>query len=343
MMKPMQTLLVATGVAAGLAGTIVTAQVAGTFDSHIAAAKAAAGTEHSELYTRICTQAQDMSKPPAPRAGGAGGAAGGGGRQAGPPPVSSWHAEPAKVFDNLYFVGMTEYSSWAVTTSQGIILIDAIYDYSVEDEIVGGLKKLGLNPADVKYVLVSHAHGDHYGGAKYMHDHFGSRVLLSKEDWDVLDRSRDANKPVRDIEMKDGDKLTLGDTTITMYLTPGHTPGTISTIFQVKDHGTPHTVATWGGTAFNFAAKPENFTPYIASAQRFRDIVTKAGADVLLSNHTMYDGTKEKLKALATRKANERHAYVIGIQSIQRYLTVAEECGKAGFVGTSTLAAATSR
>jgi metallo-beta-lactamase class B len=332
MMKPIQTMLIATGVAAGLAGTIVAAQVTGTFDSHIAAAKAAAGTEHSGLYTRICTQAEDMSKPPAPRP--PAGAAQAPQRQ-GPPPVASWHAEPVKVFDNLYFVGMTEYSSWAVTTSQGIILIDAIYDYSVEDEVVGGLKKLGLNPADVKYVLVSHAHGDHYGGAKYMHDHFGSRVLLSKEDWDVLDRSRDANKPVRDIEMKDGDKLTLGDTTITMYLTPGHTPGTISTIFQVKDHGTPHTVATWGGTAFNFAAKPENFTPYIASAQRFRDIATKAGAEVLLSNHTMYDGTKEKVKALATRKANERHPYVIGIQSIQRYLTVAEECGKAGFVGTS--------
>ena len=51
---------------------------------------------------------------------------------------------------------MTEYSAWAITTSQGIILIDAIYDYSVEDEVVGGLKKLGLNPADIKYVLVSH-------------------------------------------------------------------------------------------------------------------------------------------------------------------------------------------
>ena len=136
---------------------------------------------------------------------------------------------------------------------------------------------------------------------------------MSKEDWDVADRSiREPIRPKRDIEMKDGDKLTLGDTTITMYLTPGHTPGTISTIFQVKDRGTAHTVATWGGTAFNFAPKPENFTPYIASAQRFRDIATKAGADVLLSNHTMYDGTKQKVKALGTRKATAA-SYVIGI------------------------------
>ena len=341
MLKPLQTMLVATGVAVGLAGSIATAQVSGTFESHLAAAKAAAGSEHTELYTRICTQAQDMSKPPAPRPSAA---AGGGARQGGPPPVAQWHAEPAKVFDNLYFVGMTEYSAWAVTTSQGIIVIDTIYDYSIEDEVVNGLKKLGLNPANIKYAIVSHAHTDHIGGAKYLQDHFGTRVVMSKEDWDVADRSiREPIRPKRDIEMKDGDKLTLGDTTITMYLTPGHTPGTISTTFQVKDRGTTHTVATWGGTAFNFAAKPENFTPYIASAQRFRDIATKSGADVLLSNHTMYDGTKEKVKTLATRKANERHPYVIGIQSIQRYLTVAEECGKAGFVGTSALAASSSR
>jgi len=161
---------------------------------------------------------------------------------------------------------------------------------------------------------------------------------MSKEDWDVADRSiPERIRRKRAVEMKDGDKLTLGDTTITMYLTPGHTPGTISTIFQVKDRGTPHTVATWGGTAFNFPPKPENFLPYIASAQRFRDIATKAGAEVLLSNHTMYDGTNAKLKALAARKAGDRHPYVIGIQSIQRYLTVAEECAKAGFVGTSNL------
>src|SRR5882762_6089511 len=167
MKKTLTRMVLAAGVAAALAGIEVRAQVSGTFESHMAAAKAAAGTEHAALLTRICSQVEEMAKPPAPRPAAG---AGQGPQRQGPPPVASWHAEPVKVFDNLYFVGMTEYSSWALTTSQGIILIDAIYDYSVEDEIVGGLKKLGLNPADVKYVLVSHAHGDHYGGAKYMHD-----------------------------------------------------------------------------------------------------------------------------------------------------------------------------
>src|SRR5204862_2501389 len=161
----------------------------GTLESHLAAATKAAGTKGTARRERVCGPAT-----PAPRAQGGGGGgeagrAGGGGRQAGPPPASQWHVEPAKVFDNLYFVGMTDWSAWALTTSQGIIVIDTIFDYSVEDEVVNGLKKLGLNPADIKYALVSHAHTDHIGGAKYLQDHFGARVVLSKEDWDVSDRT----------------------------------------------------------------------------------------------------------------------------------------------------------
>ncbi len=70
----------------------------------------------------------------------------------------------------------------------------------------------------------------------------------------------------------DGQKLTLGDTTLTFYLTPGHTPGTVSTLIPVKDGGRPHLVAEWGGTGFNFQRSPERFRTYIDSAERFRDL-----------------------------------------------------------------------
>jgi metallo-beta-lactamase class B len=125
------------------------------------------------------------------------------------------------VFDNLYFVGQTEYSAWAVTTSAGIILIDTIFDYSVEDEIVAGLKKLGLDPSTIKYAIVSHGHFDHSGGARYLQERFGTRVILSAADWDLLERSSQT-KPKRDMVATDGQKLTLGDTTLTLYVTPGH-------------------------------------------------------------------------------------------------------------------------
>ena len=73
-----------------------------------------------------------------------------------------------KVFDNLYFFGQSEYAVWAITTSQGIIVLDTIFDYSVEDEVAGGMKKLGLDPANIKYAVVSHAHPDHDGGARFL-------------------------------------------------------------------------------------------------------------------------------------------------------------------------------
>src|SRR5713101_8880330 len=68
------------------------------------------------------------------------------------PPRDTWYADPAKVFDNLYFVGGKVHSSWALTTSEGIILIDTIYPYNSEELVVGGMKKLGLDPKSIKYV-----------------------------------------------------------------------------------------------------------------------------------------------------------------------------------------------
>ena len=168
-------------------------------DEHVAAAKAAAGEEYKALFDRLCT-------PPPPRRRGRN-------RQrhaaAAPrPPVpdrAEWHAEPVKVFDNLYFVGTREHSAWAVVTSAGIIVIDPLYAYAVEDEVVGGLKKVGLNPADIKYVLVSHGHGDHSGGAGYLQDRFNAHVILAAPDWDLLERNtRDTTKPKRDMIATDG-------------------------------------------------------------------------------------------------------------------------------------------
>jgi metallo-beta-lactamase class B len=304
--------------------------------AHVAAAKTAAGQEWQGIFDRVCTEATRTTPPPA-RGGGAGGR---GAAPAGPPERSTWYAEPQKVFDNLYFLGQTEYSAWAVTTSAGTIIIDTIYDYSVQEEVEGGMKKMGLDPASIKYVIVSHGHGDHSGGAKFLQDKYGARVILAAEDWDLLDRSSGV-KPKRDMVATDGMKLTLGDTTLTIYKTPGHTLGTISTIIPVKDNGVPHTAAYWGGTAFNWVNGPQNYiTPerpdrfwfktYSDSARRFRDIVAQAGADVIVSNHTIFDGSKTKLPAMKTRKAGQPHPYVIGKETVMRYLTVVDECAQAG-------------
>jgi hypothetical protein len=131
-----------------------------TPDAHVALAKTAAGEDYQNLFNFMCAAPAQRggggAGGGAPRgqgggggaAGGGGGqrAAGGGGGQRGAPDRSTWYAQPVKVADNLYFVGQSEYSVWAITTSEGIIVLDAIYDYSIEEEVDGGLKKLGLDP-----------------------------------------------------------------------------------------------------------------------------------------------------------------------------------------------------
>jgi metallo-beta-lactamase class B len=124
-------------------------------------------------------------------------------------------------------------------------------------------------------------------------------------------------------------KLTLGDTTLTMYHTPGHTNGTVSTLIPLRDGTARHVGALWGGTLFNFGPDAARFRAYAESAAKFREIATTAGADVVLSNHTDYDGTKQKLPALASRRAGAPHPYVVGNDSVRRYLTVANECAQA--------------
>jgi metallo-beta-lactamase class B len=123
---------------------------ADAIDAHLIAARNAAGFDFTGTLARLCiapplvTGVRDVAPGPAPAR-------------------ETWFAEPAKVFDNLYFVGSKIHSSWALTSSEGIILIDTLFTYNSEEEIVGGVKKLGLDPAKIKYVIITHAHGDHMG------------------------------------------------------------------------------------------------------------------------------------------------------------------------------------
>lgn len=308
-------MMIALGVIASVA--MLAAQ---TPDAHVAAAKIAAGDSYQNLFNFLCAV-------PAPRGGGPrGGGPRAGGPPPGPPDRSTWYTDPVKVFDNLYFVGQSEYSVWAVTTSEGIILIDTIFDYSVEAEVVDGLKNLGLDPSTIRYAVVTHPHPDHHGGAKLLQDRYKARVVMSAADWDVIDRLS-GTKPTRDLIATDGQKLTLGDTTITLYITPGHTPGTLSVLIPVRENGKPHLAALWGGTGLN--ADRDSLEKYVASAQRFDGIASQAGADIILSNHTDWDGSKINLPRLATRAPGAPNPYVVGTSAVRRYLDVARECATA--------------
>jgi metallo-beta-lactamase class B len=289
-----------------------------SIDAHLAAAKKAGGFEFRGLLGALCVAPRNTATrdaTPAPP----------------PPDRARWYTEPAKVFDDVYFVGTKDRSSWALTTSEGIILIDTTYEYETEPVIVGGLKKLGLDPASVKYVIISHAHSGEVGGAKLMQDRFGSRIVIGAGDWDTIEQSVKSfpnGKPKRDISVTDRMEITLGGRTVTVVPMPGHTPGTLSLIFQVKDNGKPLTVAFPGGTEFNFVNDVPHFDTYIASARKFAAVAAAAGATVLMTNQSEFDNAASKIRMLASRRPGEPHPLEVGRDLVQGYFKVFDECAQ---------------
>ncbi len=286
-------------------------------DAHLAAAKAAAGFDFAGTLARICVAPQtgpgaDVAPGPAPDR-------------------ATWFTEPAKVFDNLYFVGTKIHSSWALTTSEGIILIDTLYEYASEEAIVGGLKKLGLDPADGQ---ICHHHPCPWrpcrrrqadaGSLRLAHRHGRARLGFDRK----VRQQYPNGKPKRDIVAADGQKITLGDTSVTLVLTPGHTPGTVSMLFQVKDNGKPLTVAYSGGTAFNFPNDVPHFDTYIKSQRKMAAQAAAANATILMSNHSEFDNAVTKIKMLAARKPGEPHPFDLGRDAVARYFKVSEECAQ---------------
>lgn len=227
---------------------------------------------------------------------------------------------PTQVFDNLYFVGTGGVSSWVIKTSAGLIVIDALNNNDQSEKyIAGGLTELGLDPKDIKYLIITHGHGDHYGGQQFLTEHYSPRVVMSNADWDALENPvqefsnpRWGEKPVRDIGIQERDTITLGDTTVELYVTPGHTWGTLSLIFPVKDGQELHHAALWGGTGLNFGPDINRIKSYSRSAAKFGEVAQERGVDVFLSNHPRRDGSLAKMAALKARNGGDDHPYVMG-------------------------------
>src|SRR5437762_12525156 len=132
----------------------------------VAAAKNAAGLEWPGTFLRLCIP-PPAAPAPATTTGARGGARG---TPPAPPARETWYGEPAKVADNLYFLGTKIHNAWAIVGNGGIIILEALFDYAAQDEIFGGMRKLSLDSRKVKYVILSHAHADHDGGARLLQD-----------------------------------------------------------------------------------------------------------------------------------------------------------------------------
>ncbi len=240
-------------------------------------------------------------------------------------------AVPTKLFDNLYYVGRTDVGAWVIQTSDGLVLIDTLYTPEDAELIVaGGLRKLGLDPANLKVVFVTHFHGDHAGGVPYFQKQ-GVRVMLSESDWSQLGGAPDADSIAHD-----GEVITVGDTTFTVVLTPGHTPGAISLIFPVFENGEQHKAVIMelsprGGIDVHREA--------VVGIEHLAEFTAREGVDVALHPHEMiFDPVaRDFILSASTRTAGSANPLVIGKESMQRFASMVGACWNARI---TTMAAA---
>jgi metallo-beta-lactamase class B len=217
---------------------------------------------------------------------------------------------PFKAFDNLYYVGVGWVGSWLVTTNQGLILIDTAEDPYV-DRILDNIKTVGFDPRDIKYVLISHAHNDHVGGAARIQEAYGPKVAMVEGDWKLLEgiggAAPKARAPRRDLVVKDGDTLTLGNTTLRLYAHPGHTPGGLSIDFTVYDGGKPYQAFLFPGAAPGQGVQAaEQFLASVNSLERLQERV-----QVRVVTHPWMDPAFwDRVDALAKRRPGAPHPFV---------------------------------
>jgi metallo-beta-lactamase class B len=237
-----------------------------------------------------------------------------------PPPSGGTGREasrraPFKIFDNVYYVGLHNVAAYLVTTSAGLVLLDATYP-DTADWVIDNIRTLGFDPSNLRYVFVSHAHGDHSGGAARIQRATGARVGLSAEDWAVLERSASGPPLKRDLVVKDGETINVGTTAFTFYVSPGHTPGSLTSVFPVTDEGRSYRAVSPGGLGYNFG--PEWTARYIESIERLK---TVAAFDVLLPNHPYMTtgGLFAQVAALSTRAAGAPHPVVLGPERIRAF------------------------
>lgn len=241
--------------------------------------------------------------------------------------------EPTRLFDNVWALGDEGTTVYAVTTPAGIVLIDALYPDKYEKVLLPQMAKAGLDPAQVRYVLITHGHADHFGGATWFQQKYGAKVVLSPADWDMAAKARMPDghpAPRRDVEAVDGQAITVGGLAFTPVYVPGHTPGSLAWIFPVSEGGMTHIAGLFGSTILrNDRLTTDTIVQELGSWEKWAAVTRRMKVDVELQNHPLFDGMPAKLTAIRARAPGQPNPFVVGEAAYGRFAGTVIECLKA--------------
>lgn len=240
-----------------------------------------------------------------------------------PPFGSQWTAAvPTRIFDNVSFIGNVIVGCYLVETDAGLVLLDCMEpDDKSRDTIEEGIRELGYDPHDLKAILISHGHFDHFGQAGYFREKYGCKLYLSETDT-VLAKSKGMAGfgPMSfDIDhyYEDGEVLHFGSTEITVIFTPGHTAGCVSFLLKVYDEGREHTAGMWGGSGILPDSDPE---AYRQSLDKFMEICRNRHVDAELAAHPTLDNGLERQELLRNIVDGVPNPFVIGEEGFAYYM-----------------------
>lgn len=255
--------------------------------------------------------------------------------------IDEWFP-PTRIFDNLSYIGNQFVGVYALETDDGLILFDSGTSLEeAEHHIAPGLRALGLDAKNIRYIVVTHGHWDHFGGALWFQQTYGTPVGLSATDWKMIEAQEGTavlnGRPIpkHDREITDGQVLTYGKTSVSLYITPGHTPGTVSAIFPVSQGGKRHVASLLGSTALPDTIEPTAITGglerYRDSIDRFAKLSRAAGADILLNTHLFAFGGADRLaRAHAAKNPGTRGtSFVIGPRRVGAFYGLMDQCMQA--------------
>lgn len=231
---------------------------------------------------------------------------------------------PTKIFDNVAFIGNESVCCFLVETSDGLLLLDCMCPENAE-YIETCIRELGYDPADLKHILLTHGHGDHYGDAGYFQKKYGTRLYMSEVDEAFAHDPNNWRPPHRDYPMPfdmdghlvAGQDFVCGDTAIKIYDTAGHTPGCLSFILPVYDDGKKHMAALFGG--FAPPLSHSMIKTGIEKIDAFARAAFEEGVDVEISNHPFNDNAVARLMLMRGIRDCLPNPFVLGYENYRRY------------------------